>query len=248
MQPPQRLDVSFTIVWQAPWHVGSGRGSLAADRLLRRRRCGPGGTRAPYVPGSQIKGVLRHRCECLLLALGGRAVSPHATPAIPDELLRAFLPLAQSPYLVDRLFGNRYQGECLFVEDAVPAEAAMLPVELRSRTAMDRLTGTVREQTLFTTEIAPPLGMTLRSRLAARHPPGVLTQESPNQPPLEYPLLIAALLSIDALGGDKSIGLGACRIELTDIQWNGRPYDVRDILKPLEDPEWHGLIELHRSG
>ena len=71
---PQRLDLNYDIVWQGRWHVGSGYGSATADRLLQRM----GGTNGdPFVPGSQIKGVLRHHCERLALALDLEAINPH---------------------------------------------------------------------------------------------------------------------------------------------------------------------------
>ena len=53
---PQRLDLCYHIVWRGRWHVGSGYQSAVADRLVQRLLDG-----APFVPGSQIKGVLRHQ-------------------------------------------------------------------------------------------------------------------------------------------------------------------------------------------
>src|SRR6516225_3515116 len=114
---PQRLDVAFTITWEAGWHVGSGQGTATVDRLLRRRACGPGGQRAPFVPGSQIKGVLRHQCERLTALLGGEIVSPHVIPKADLEMdqemepmmVRSFGGLATSPLVIDRLFGTRFQ-------------------------------------------------------------------------------------------------------------------------------------------
>ena len=105
---PQRLDLCYDIVWQGRWHVGSGYQSAAADRLLQRLPDG-----APFVPGSQIKGVLRHQCERLALALGLEAVDPHdGSEEHNQRLVKHFKPLAKSELVVDRLFGSRYQGEC----------------------------------------------------------------------------------------------------------------------------------------
>ena len=114
---PQRLDLMFRIEWEGTWHVGSGSGAVQADRLIRRRG-GRGGM--PFVPGSQLKGVLRHQAERLAAALGREVVSPHATGRDQQEgLVRHFRPLNDSALLVDRLFGSRYQGECLFVDVAL---------------------------------------------------------------------------------------------------------------------------------
>ena len=83
---PQRLDLCYRIVWNGRWHVGSGYQSVVADRLLRRLHDG-----SSFVPGSQIKGVLRHHCERLALALDLKAVDPHAgSEEHNQQLVKAF--------------------------------------------------------------------------------------------------------------------------------------------------------------
>lgn len=260
---PQRLDVAFEIVWHAAWHVGSGRGSESVDRLLRTRLAQ--GRRVPIVPGAQLKGVLRHQCERIFALFGGTICSPHLTTRQPPaELLDAFCPLARSPLLVDRLFGSRYQGECLFVEDALPVAredtkegknnpAAAGPVEvgrsIRSRIAQSRVTGTVREKVLFLTEVAEAASVRYASRLSARHPAGALTQDEEGFP-YEYSVLLAGLLSIDALGGDKSVGLGRCEVVIPGgtIRWNGvADYPVERALELLKTGDWFELLPLLRE-
>ncbi len=246
---PQRLDIAFTITWEAGWHVGSGQGTAAVDRLLRRRACGPLRERAPFVPGSQIKGVLRHYCERLAALLGGEVVSPHVVGRETDErkaLLDSFRPLPQSALLIDRLFGSRFQGDCLFVEDAVPAVVDRQAPRLHTRTSIDRVSGTARDRTLFVTEVAQAGGPELHGRVRARHPVGALTQDGDGFP-FEYSLLLTGLLSLDMLGGDKSTGLGKCRVTITGamVRWNGRPdYPVADALKSFEEAEWFEMLQL----
>ncbi len=246
----QRLDVIFTIVWEAGWHVGSGQGTAAVDRLLRRRSCGPRGERALFVPGSQIKGVLRHHCERLAAVLGGNVVSPHIVGREPDgALLENFRPLAESGLLIDRLFGSRFQGDCLFVEDAVPAASGQQTTLLQSRTSIDRVSGTARDRALFVTEVAQPGGTELHSRLQARHPIGAITQDGDSFP-FEYALLLAGLLSLEVLGGDKSTGLGKCRVKIAGetVRWNDRlDYSVTDALKGFEEAEWFEMLQLIRA-
>src|SRR5258707_221613 len=150
----QRLDVRFRIVWESDWHAGSGEGDAALDRRVRRRA----GSRLPLMPGSQLKGVLRHHCERLAALLGTDVVSPHQVGREPPpELLREFGPLARSGLLIDRLFGSRYQGDCLFVDDAVPEGIDATEARWRSwgqaRTAIDRLTRTVGDRKLFVSEV-----------------------------------------------------------------------------------------------
>ena len=110
----------------------------------------------------------------------------------------------------------------LFVTNAVPkpSEADSVP-PVQARTAIDRVTGTVMEQHLFTTELAQG-DINMQGKIRARHPAGVLTQEEDGFP-YEYALLVAALLSLDALGGDKSVGLGRCEVTVESIalEWSG---------------------------
>ena len=229
----QRLDVCYDIIWKGRWHIGSGYQSAVADRLLRRIGGVDG---APYVPGSQIKGVLRYQCERLALALDLEAINPHAGTAEDEQsLVRHFTPLVKSDLIVDRLFGSRYQGECLFVENALPVSRdEEKNSSVQTRTAIDRVTRTVMEQHLFTTEIIEG-DIVLRGTIRARHPAGVLTQDSAGFP-YEYALLLSALLSLDSLGGDKSVGLGRCQIDIIkeSLHWNGDPISLADALEGFQ--------------
>ncbi len=245
---PQRLDLSYDIVWEGRWHVGSGYQAATADRLLRRLG-GADGT--PFVPGSQIKGVLRYQCERLALALDLDAVTPHAGIEEDEQMLVThFEPLTQSTLVVDRLFGTRYQGECLFVTNAEPVLPKEQPVtSVQPRTALDRLTGTVMEQHLFTTEFVESRA-NLRGTIRARHPAGVLTQEEDGFP-YEYTLLFLALLSLDTLGADKSTGLGRCKIHIQEdtLLWNRQHISLDEILQSFRDEpdEWVLMLEMLRE-
>lgn len=239
---PQRLDLGYRIVWQGRWHVGSGYQSATADRLLRRLPDG-----RPFVPGSQIKGVLRHQCEQLALALGLEAVDPHAVSEAQNQrLVKHFSPLARSELVVDRLFGSRYQGECLFVTNAMPISSeATSATPVQARTAIDRLTGTVMEQRLFTTELAQG-DTSMQGKIRARHPAGVLTQEGDGFP-YEYALLVAALLSLSTLGGDKSVGLGRCEMPVESLRWNGQPVLQDNALQSFGEEEWGEWVNTLRE-
>ena len=243
---PQRLDVRYLITWKGRWHVGSGYRSATADRLQRRARRGD--RELPFVPGSQIKGVLRHRCERLALGLGLEAVDPHAG-AEPDDrgLVAHFGPLAKSKLPIDRLFGSRYQGECLFVTNAVPtAGVSDDATGVAARTAIDRVTGTVMDQHLFSTEVVDA-NVSLNGEVRARHPAGVLTQDDGGFP-YEYALLVAGLLSLDTLGGDKSVGLGRCETRIESLRWNDQDRDLADAVQSFRDEDdWAVMLELLRE-
>ena len=243
---PQRLDIDYRIAWQGRWHVGSGYRSAVADRL--QQRCG-GGAGAPFVPGSHVKGVLRHQCERLAVALEVKTVDPHAGADEGDRsLVDHFQPLAKSRLLIDRLFGSRYQGECMFVTDAVPsAQRPSRGTTVAARTAIDRVTGTVMEQHLFTTEMVEA-GIDLRGTIRARHPGGVLTQYE-NCFPYEYALLVAGLLSLETLGGDKSVGLGRCEVSIEPdaLCWNGTVHPLCAALEGFQERDWAEMIEMVRE-
>ncbi len=240
----QRLNLCYHIIWQGRWHVGSGYQSAVADRLLRRLP-----NNAPFVPGSQIKGVLRHQCERLALALDLKVINPHAGIEEDEQnLIKHFTPLKKSDLMVDRLFGSRYQGECLFVTNAVPmssAEKSMTSVQ--ARTAIDRVTGTVMEQHLFTTELTEG-DVNLRGKIRARHPAGVLTQDEDGFP-WEYALLIATLLSLDALGGDKSLGLGRCEVQIEpeSLYWNDQRISLDEALQSFQEEDWGEWVDILRE-
>ena len=245
---PQRLDLRYRIAWHGRWHVGSGHQSATADRL-QRRWDSQGGDSAPFVPGSQIKGMLRHNCERLAVALGLEAVDPHSGAEAGDRSLVAhFSPLAKSDLLIDRLFGSRYQGECLFVTNALPTVSATeTPTAVAARTAIDRVTGTVREHHLFTTEVVEK-DVDLHGSIRARHPDGVLTQDGKGFP-YEYALLLAGVLSMETLGGDRNIGLGRCEISLEpdSLRWNDQFISVDDALRCFAEREWADMLGLLRE-
>ena len=239
---PQRLDIGYRITWKGRWHVGSGYQSAAADRLQQRSA-----DDAPFVPGSQVKGALRHQCERLATALGGETVDPHAGAEAGDRnLVKHFRPLAKSGLLIDRLFGSRYQGECVFVTNAEPAkQEPQRTIPVAARTAIDRVTGTVMEQHLFTTETVEA-GPDLHGAVRARHPAGVLTQDDDGFP-YEYALLVAGLLTLETLGGDKSVGMGRCGIEIESLNWNDADTKIEIALASFHEPDWADMIDLLRE-
>ena len=239
---PQRLDIGYRITWKGRWHVGSGYQSATADRLQQRF----GG--APFVPGSQVKGALRHQCERLAVALGvEEPVDPHAGAEPGDHsLVKHFRPLAKSGLLIDRLFGSRYQGECVFVTNALPPKHKTPgTTTVAARTAIDRVTGTVMEQHLFTTETIEA-GPGLYGAIRARHPAGVLTQDDDGFP-YEYALLVAGLLTLETLGGDKSAGLGRCAIEVMSLSWNGADTTLETARASFQERDWAVEVNMVRE-
>lgn len=238
------------------WHVGSGFRTAAVDRLVRRF---PGRRGVPFIPGSQIRGVLRNRCEQILLALGGPYSDPHDATTTVERAqapwaFQVFYPLEELPAecVIDRLFGTRYDGERIFISNAFPAAVRFHTAEKSSRqakpadgeegtvrhwrtsavtrTSMDRLLGIVAERKLFTTEVVSSTAP-YRFSLRAYHRDNELTVIE--DIPAEYSLLVAGIRMIDALGGDKSTGLGWCTVEIVGARYQGKEIGEESLLKPL---------------
>ena len=132
------LEVNFKITPLQFWHVGAGLGSAHIHRKILRDGIG-----RPYIPGSHLKGILRQKCEDLAETLGLPIVDPNA-----KEDLKGFIDPKTTIFLIDRLFGSRYEGEHLFVRPAYWLDDGQTEYYERSfimeqaRTAMDRALGT----------------------------------------------------------------------------------------------------------
>ena len=164
-----------------------------------------------------------------------------------QRLVDHFRPLQESELLIDRLFGSRYQGECLFVSNALPTAQERNMTIVEARTAIDRVTGTVMDQHLFTTEVVQA-DVNLRGEIRARHPRGVLTQDADGFP-YEYALLLAGISSVETLGGDKSVGLGRCEVGIDpeSLRWNGNEMTLDRALQCFDELEWGDMVNMLRE-
>ncbi len=194
---------------------------------------------------------LRHQCERFACALGLEATNPHVGIKEDNKkLVTHFKPLVESSLVVDRLFGSRYQGECLFVTNAEPVsseEKQLLPFNLgQPWIALQGQSWNSTCSQLNSRRVV----RTFKGSIRARHPAGVLTQEG-NGFPYEYALLLAALLSLDTLGGDKSVGLGRCEIRLKEetLCWNSQCISSDEAFQSFKDEpeEWGSLLEMLRE-
>lgn len=242
------LRIRYNLLWQSDWHVGSGYGSAAIDRLSRKGSLG--GKETPYVPGSQVKGVVRQACEQLTATLGLPVVETHGVDSNANaDLVNSFTPGNLSPLLIDRLFGSRYSGECLFFSNALPEQhrAGALPVVMRN--SIDRATGTAASQKLFSTEIVPAKAFSLVGDIEATHPEKQVTpSDSSNDFPYEYSLLVAALRITESLGGDRSTGRGRVVPEIESIRWRSPQQpswgniSIDEALQPIADVNDLGMF------
>ena len=230
-----KLKIDMKVFFSNRWHIGSGIGSPVVDRLTIKDPM-----RQPYIPGSTLKGVVRHVCEKLAQALKFETTDPH------DETnIASFCSAEKTPYVVDRLFGSRFEGEKLFFRDAVIKEEFYPPsyTSVIARTCIDRVTGTAKEKALFNTEYIEKIP--LSATITGIH--SQLTVENDSFP-IEYSLLVAALKCCIAIGGDKSTGKGALDIFIENICYNGRDVSTDNALAVFkEEPEFADNYKLLRG-
>ena len=214
------IQIDLEITFAGGWRAGSGEGSFTTDRLVCRNT-----RNQPYLPASTLKGNIRQSCEKLSRTLGFPSPSdPHETSLVHNQ---AFVPLEHLQSPIDCIFGTKFEPGGLFFRDAHPRQ--MADTSIRHRTARWRVLKTVRDKHLFSTEYSPP-ALILSSRIEGWHRQLVCIDE--NWPPFAYCLLIAGILAVKRLGGDKSTGAGWLQgaIAITQARYNQMPLDLNDVL------------------
>lgn len=227
------LTVLYELEPKSRWHVGSGLGRGLVDRTvqMRKHRDARGLAIVPVIPGSTIKGNLRHRCEQLAAAFGLAWQDPHLASG---AAVAGFHSLRQSSLIVDRLFGTRYQGSCLFVSDCLWTEGYYGPAHVQpmTRVSLDRGTGTAREARLFTADYLEPASC-LQGRIEALHGDG--EAKLLGTFPFEYALLLAGLVTLDRIGGHRTTGMGKVTTRITSVTYNSTR---------VQDTAWADCLEL----
>jgi CRISPR/Cas system CSM-associated protein Csm3 (group 7 of RAMP superfamily) len=234
------LTIDYRLELTAGWHVGSGQERGTIDRAVMLD-----GRGLPFLPGSSLKGFVREQAERFAGALGLAWRDTHVAPGRP---LEHFDDLRKSPFAIERLFGSSYQGGRLYFSDACMPEGDLpdhhVPALSYPRVAIDRYLGRARDQQLFSTEVSVAPAV-LEARIRGYHRDGELTDFLPQRMarwPIEWALLLAGLLSLDRVGGDKSVGRGACKVTITATAANGGSALVEEILAPLMDESGAAVV------
>jgi CRISPR/Cas system CSM-associated protein Csm3 (group 7 of RAMP superfamily) len=224
-----RIQIDLRITFSSPWHAGSGEGKFSVDRMIRRNA-----RNQPYIPASTLKGIVRQSCEKLSHTCGfDRPSDPHSSDLTRQN---SFIPYEKMDSPVDRLFGSRFvQGGIFFRDCQTTEETHPNQTTVRNRIARYRILGTARSQQLFNTEYAPSLA--LQTRINGWHDN---LAAYPDELPYAYCLLIAGILAVERIGGDKSTGAGWLDgpIHIEKILYNGEMMDLKTSdLFDLLDPE-----------
>jgi CRISPR/Cas system CSM-associated protein Csm3 (group 7 of RAMP superfamily) len=220
---PVRIDIA--LVFQTPPSIAAaGARQSIADRVVERNAKGEF-----IIPGSQVKGKLRHACEQFLRATEKSICAPpRAETMCPPGL--------DKPCLLCQIFGGpaypsplKFSDLFLDLGNENPDRIHSIP-SLRAMTGMNRRRATVAEGRLFLVETAPYF-----PELRFYNEEAITgTLENLAQ----VKLLLAGLKLIPAWGGMKSRGLGwiARRVDNGRIKvelevsafFNGKPVEMAD--------------------
>ncbi len=192
-------------------------GGLATGETLADRQVVRDGWGRLLLPGSQVKGRLRHACEQVARALGLPACqAPRAErmcprdPAVPDP-----------PCAVCALFGSPawkspLRWADLHCRDEAPADGSTpvarrgpprLPAAVRAGVALNRRRGTAEAGRLFLVETSPPLPA---PGLLFVHPRAI-RGHLPDATPLQ--LLLAGSRLLTGFGAGETRGLGWSEVD-----------------------------------
>ena len=214
------VQIDYELQFDAPFHLGTGITAGMIDRTVIRDAGGD-----LYVPASTFKGVLREHCEQLC-----RFYLPNAQIASPHDAYAALAQFGKAPTLISRIFGSPlYPGGLRFNDAKQEEETHNVYKEIQTSVAtqarIDRATGTAANEALYTSEfgtrylvfegtIKGLLDCTPIEKLAVTAQ-GLETYTL--TPSYSLLILLAGLLMVERLGGNKSTGKGQCRCSITNV-------------------------------
>jgi CRISPR/Cas system CSM-associated protein Csm3 (group 7 of RAMP superfamily) len=219
-----KVDIHLKVTLETPVNVGSGAlADALADKPTLRDARG-----LPIIPGSTLKGKVRHVCEQIAHRLWDDQVC-HAP--YPDQMCRGAP--SDGVCRVCRIFGSPWYRSPLRFDDLHLEPDRPLPAEvrwqespnlqeglLRTGVGLSRRSGTAQEEILYSVEgYSPPAAFVYAGRITGR-----LANED------ELGLLLAGLREVRALGGSKGRGMGWCCIKPT-VTVDGQRRDVEELLK-----------------
>lgn len=240
---PIEMSLALSITALTPMCVGaSGSSGGLADKALQRDAWN-----RPIIPGSQLKGRVRHACERIAVSLSipiCRApveanMCPHGPTAITrtprESLHRLRARGSKTQCVICALFGSATYPSNLVFGDlaATPADAHFPPsrpysVEerLRPGVGIDRRRQSALENILYLTETTEQ-GIVFEGAIRGRW----LTTPLGEIEALAG-LLIAGISMTNRWGGGTSRGLGWAEVELGGIQI-GKPYTMTQLIEKV---------------
>ncbi len=251
------VDIRLAITLLTPACVGAaGSGGGIADKTLLRD-----GWNRPIIPGSQLKGRVRHACERLSAALGqpvcgapyGEAMCPHTTSITrqsrePLDLVRGPGPRPQCA--VCAIFGSALYPSPLTFSDLIFTPATIPTQTITSarpayRSPVPKLPVPGAER------VRPGIAIDRRRRTVQEEVlyltettdagevfRGSIRGQWRATPVSEARSLVALLLSgiqqTTRWGGGSSRGLGWASVQIEQLAIDGAPADAKELLEEVQ--------------
>lgn len=229
----QRIQLLYTLTFQAPFHCGTGLRSGLIDRTIVRDAEG-----YLYVPGSSIKGALRMHCEGLARLYEQDNADFLERIDSPHEMKKALWGMSNHLTMITRVFGSQQHPGHLFFDDAQQSEQdkklydskerggrgkyQRLQTDLYTQVRLDRPTRTAVVGALYTSEFGIK-GFTFNGSITGWLQ-CIPIEAVNNEPTYSLLLLLAGLYVLDRLGGNRSTGKGQCSCNITQLRVNGQSF------------------------
>ncbi|WP_353930211.1 RAMP superfamily CRISPR-associated protein [Okeanomitos corallinicola TIOX110] len=214
--------------------AGGSSGSLADKPIVRNSESNL------LIPGSQIKGRVRHECEKILRGLNwGVSESPNAGRMVirrdnaPDKFKRSEyeIPGYDNTYhcLISQIFGDPILPSRVIFDDLIyTEEPENLPEVIRPGVTINRRRWTGEEKKLYFLETSPA-----NAKLKFQGQIHIQRSWKPEIPDYAKVLILIGLKQIYALGGSKSAGLGWLHWQLDELENEVKNMNLTEILQFL---------------
>ncbi len=232
------IQIRYALTFDALFHLGTGVSAGLVDRTVIRNASG-----YVYVPASTLKGVLREHCEQLCRFYTENAQDDGVNVSIPHNAKAALIDFGNTQTLISHIFGTPLRPGNLRFNDAVQTDTHIyeskdladknngiykeMQISTLTQARIDRLTHTAVDGALYTSEFGIPqltfMG-TIKGQLPST-PIERFTKTVPEQetsytltPTYSLLLLLAGLLMIERIGGNKSTGKGQCNCVIEEVK------------------------------
>ncbi len=208
-----RIEVRYQLTFDRAFHCGTGLRVGLLHRAIARDADG-----FLYVPGSTIKGILRDHATQIATFL-----VPNITIPSQHTLTSGLAHIVSPNNIVTQIFGSHYQPGTLFFDDATLCKEQRdfyklfleQQIETRTQVSMSRVTRTARSGMLFSSEYGTQ-EMTFEGIIYGMVTGIPIFNEAEDNYSLV--LLLAALSSLDRIGGGKSAGFGVVTCKPTYLR------------------------------
>lgn len=222
-----QLTIDLKIRFLTPFTVGTG----AMGETLTNKPTIKDAQQRPILPGSALKGRLRHTCERLARSLLAddnavcHAPAPDSTCPLDPVALTHYCPIC-------RLFGSPRRPSTLRFSDLHWSEGSFpAPTLVRTGVSIGRRRRVAEPRRLYDLEAVDPLDVVYQGQIT-----GHLNEAEAQA---LTALLLGGLNALTTLGGGRGSGMGRCHI-VVEARVDGR----------LIDATWQreGLLRLQEGG